>query len=218
MKADHKSRLSLHLYLKQPSSLFMMCPVLAWTCSLGSGGHNWSHRANPTQICLQLQTGSSQQTHCGKHDAALIQHKSSGNAFVLGFTSVTLPHYHFHWASDGPLSPPWWLTYPPPPATDTKGPVEYSQFWFRLCRQWRSIFPRGRRQLAWGGRRVWCHLGGTFPICHRVKWWLRWRRRRRWKRGLCRCGFFRWAFESCRLVSDEGPVSLIHVSHHRVHL
>lgn len=98
----------------------MTCPVLAWTCSLVSGGHNWSHRANPTRICLQLQTGSSQQTHCGKHDAALIQHKSSGNAFVLGFTSLTLPHYHFHWASDGPLSPPWWLTDPPPPQAPTQ--------------------------------------------------------------------------------------------------
>lgn len=42
-------------------------------------------------MCLQPQMGSSQQTHCGKHDAALMQHKSSGNAFVEGFTSLSLP-------------------------------------------------------------------------------------------------------------------------------
>lgn len=141
-------------------------PVLGWTYSLVSDGHNWSHPANPTQICLQPQTGSSQQTHCGKHDAALMQHKSSGNAFVQGFTSLSLP-LGLKRASQPSLV----VSLPPPQATDTKGPVEYSQFWFRLCRQRRTIFPRGWRQLAWGRRRVWCHLGGAFLICHRVRLW-----------------------------------------------
>lgn len=79
--------------------------------------------------------------------------------------------YHLHWASNGPLSPPWRLASPPPEATDTKEPVEYSQFWFRLCRQRRTIFPRGWRQLAWGRRRLWCQWGGALPICHRVRLW-----------------------------------------------
>lgn len=145
--------------------------------SLGSDGHNWRHPAKPTQICLQLQTGSSQQSHSGKHDAALMQHKRSGNAFVQGFTSPSLP-LDLKRASQPSLVvslPPTPPPPPPPPApgpTHTKGAVEYSQFWFGLCRQRRSIFPRGWRQLAWGRRRrVCCHLGGAHLIRHRVRLW-----------------------------------------------
>lgn len=82
---------SLKLIFKTTQISVLFASALGWTCSLVSDGHNWSHPANPTQICLQPQTRSSQQTHCGKHDAALMQHKSSGNAFVQGFTSLSPP-------------------------------------------------------------------------------------------------------------------------------
>lgn len=112
---------SLQLILKttQISVMFTSVlggPVLGWTYSLVSDGHNWSHPANPTQICLQPQMGSSQQTHCGKHDAALMQHKSSGNAFVQGFTSLSLP-LGLKRASQPSLV----VSLPPPPGHRHKG-------------------------------------------------------------------------------------------------
>lgn len=136
----------------------------------------------------------------GGHDATLTpaqrrrQHFCSGTAGglpVLPFHKAetlsfcTRPHTGLPlWAHPPTSSPP--PPHPTPRAQTTRRHDRYSQLWFGLGRQRRSLFPRGRGQLAWGLGRVWFHRGRTPDIRHRVRLWRRWRRGRR-------CGRFRRA-------------------------
>lgn len=132
----------------------------------------------------------------GRHDATLTPAQRRRQHFCSG-TAGGLPVNPFHKAETLSFCTrpqtglPLWVRPPPPPhptprAQTTREHARYSQLWFGLGRQRRSLFPRGRGQLAWGLGRVWFHWGWTPDIRHRVRLWRRWRRGRR-------CGRFRRA-------------------------
>lgn len=96
-----------HQHSLDHSPVVLGGPVLGWTCK---SGVRW------TQLEPSSKPHTDQQSHCGKHDAALMQHKRSGNAFVQGFTSPPLP------LGLKRASQPSLVSLPPPPPPPPPGP------------------------------------------------------------------------------------------------
>lgn len=121
----------------------------------------------------------------GRHDATLTPAQRRRQHFCSG-TARGLPVNPFYKAETLSFCacpqtglPLWPHPHPTLRAQTTRGHDRYSQLWFGLGRQRRSLFPRGQGQLAWGLGRVWFHRGWTPDIRHRVRLWRRWRRGRR---------------------------------------